>query len=77
MSGYTVAVLCRVCRGSGNGEDGYCGWCKAQGHESINRNADGSTPTTHDTGEPVVEWIPATLPETPATVWTLAHGRCC
>lgn len=57
----TVAVVCRVCTGTADG----CGWCMTQGHESINRAPDGSTPTHHDTGEPVVEWMPPTLPPTP------------
>ena len=76
MSETTVAVVCRACQGSTNGPDGYCGWCQAQGHERINRSADGSVPALHDSGEPVVEWIPPSLPETPATVWQLVNPRC-
>lgn len=76
MTGLTVAVVCRACKGTGDGEDGYCGWCQAQGHEHINRAPDGSVPALHDTGEPVVEWIPPMLPDAAPNPLTLTYQRC-
>lgn len=72
----TVAVLCRECLGSTNGPDGFCGWCQAQGHESINRLPDGSVPLMHDDGRPVVLWLPVELPETPNNPLVPLYQRC-
>ena len=73
----TVSVVCRACKGQAEG----CGWCMTQGHESINRSPDGSVPSHFDTGEPVVEHVPPTLPETPPNrleyVSLPDHPRCC
>lgn len=54
----TVTIVCRECHGSGNGPDGFCGWCLAQGHECVDR-VNGGVP------EGCTEWIPATLPPAP------------
>jgi DnaJ-class molecular chaperone len=68
----TVLVVCRDCAGSGDGPDGYCGWCKAQGHILIDRTIEGDIP------EGYVEWIRPLLPPTPENPLVLSHvPRCC
>jgi DnaJ-class molecular chaperone len=72
----TVAVVCADCAGTGDGPDGFCGFCLSQGHISIDRNADGSVPALHADGRPVVEWIAPALPETPINPWVSSNPRC-
>ncbi len=63
-----VAVICGACNGSGDGPDGFCGWCLAQGHEYVNRAFDGGVPVGYK------EWIPRTLPDGPCPT-LLSHAR--
>jgi len=74
MSGTTVLVVCRDCAGTGDGPDGYCGFCMAQGHLNVDRTAEGGVP------EGEREWIAPTLPDAPPNplvLFHVTHPRCC
>lgn len=72
-----VLVVCRECAGaSADHRLPPCGWCNCQGHEAINRAADGSVPATFDDGRPVTEWIPPTLVEVRPNPLVPLYSRC-
>lgn len=76
MSDTTVAVVCPDCDGSTNGPHGFCAFCMAQGHIRIDRAPDGSVPTHDESGRPLREWVPLSLPEVAPNPLTLTYQRC-
>lgn len=76
MSDTTVAIVCPDCDGTTNGPEGFCAFCMAQGHVRIDRTSEGAVPTHDSEGRPVREWVPLTLPETPANPLVTLYHRC-
>ena len=67
----TVLVLCPDCNGaSADNRLPPCLECSCNGHFRVNRAPDGSIPKTWGDGRPMIEWIPALLPDP-----SLAHPR--
>lgn len=65
---HCVRVFCPSCHGeSRDPTSPPCDSCLCGGFIDINRNPDGSVPSTHPDGATVVEWVDRLLPE-----WALA-----
>lgn len=65
-----IAVVCQDCDGIGDHEGVVCGWCQGQGHEYVDRAADGGVPPGRR------EWFPPLLPETPVNPLVPLYQRC-